>query len=76
MKCVVCRGDEIKPQEIKEQLQIDEDIVFVRVRIPVCQTCGERYYDRKTVAYLEEIEQKLKSGDAQLDQVGRVLEYR
>jgi YgiT-type zinc finger domain-containing protein len=76
MKCVVCRGDEIKPQEIKEQLQIDEDIVFVRVRIPVCQTCGERYYDRKTVAYLEEIEQKLKSGHAQLDQVGRVLEYR
>ena len=45
------------------------------IRIPVCRTCGERYYDRRTVRFLEEVAQKLKAGQARLQEVGKVLMY-
>ena len=38
-------------------------------------TCGERYYDRRTIRYLEDVEQSLKEGKAQLQEVGKVLIY-
>lgn len=45
-------------------------------QIPVCRTCGERYYDRRTVRFLEEVDQKLKGGNARLRDSGNCLDER
>lgn len=75
MTCIICHGETILVAEVKEELQIGNDIVYVPIQIPTCRTCGERYYDRRTVRYLEEVEQKLKEGKANLQEVGKVLVY-
>ncbi len=75
MKCLVCHGVEIVPQTVKEAIPVGEDLVYVSIEIPVCQTCGERYYDRKTMRYLEQVEEELRAGNGQLRQVGKLLAY-
>lgn len=75
MICVICHGEEIKGADVREEIRIGNDIVYVPIRALVCQTCGERYYDRQTMRYLEQVEQKLKAGDVELHEVGRVLLY-
>ncbi len=76
MKCIVCHGEDIPVTEVNEELKRMTDIVYVPIRIPVCRACGERYYDRRTVRFLEEAEAKLKEGKANLEEVGKVLMYR
>jgi len=34
-----------------EEVKIENNIIFVPVRIPICKTCGERYYDRQTMLF-------------------------
>lgn len=75
MKCLVCHGLEIVPQTVKEAIPVGEDLVYVSIEIPVCQTCGERYYDRKTMRYLEQVEEELRAGHGELRQVGKLLAY-
>jgi len=75
MKCVICHGDEMKVMEVKEEFLVDNDIICVPVRVPVCQSCGERYYDRRTVRFLEEAEKKLTEEGTKLKQTGKVLVY-
>ena len=75
MKCIVCHGEDVRMADTREELQIGTDIVYVLIHIPVCQTCGEKYYDRRTIRYLEEVEEKLKRGEANLKEVGKVLMY-
>ena len=75
MKCIVCHGEDIEVTEVREELRIASDIVYVPIRIPVCRTCGERYYDRQTIRFLEEVDQKLREGKAELQAVGKVLLY-
>ncbi len=74
MKCLVCHGEDIPVAEVKEELRVEQNIVYVPIRIPVCKTCGERYYDRRTIRFLEEVDQRLKEGKAILQEVGKVLE--
>ena len=76
MKCILCHSEDIEVTEVREELRIEPDIVYVPIRVPVCRTCGERYYDRRTVRFLEEVEQKLREGKAHLQEVGKVLVYR
>ena len=73
MKCVICHGDEIISSEIKEELVSGTDIVQVPIRVLVCQQCGERYYDRRTMRLLDELEGRLKRNELPLKEVGRVL---
>jgi YgiT-type zinc finger domain-containing protein len=75
MKCIICHGEDVEFAEAKEELRIGNDIVYVPIRVLVCQVCGERYYDRRTLRYLEEVEQKLREGKANLQEVGKVLVY-
>lgn len=75
MKCVICHGEEIKVIEVKEELSIGNDIVFIPIKVSVCHNCGERYYDRQTMHYLEQVEDKLKRKELELREIGRVLEY-
>lgn len=73
MKCVICRGDDIILKEVEEEFRLGSDVVLIRVEVLVCTSCGERYYDRKTMRSLEDIEGKLKREEIPLDMVGRVL---
>lgn len=75
MKCVVCHGEDVQIGEVKEEIRVENDIIYVPVHVPVCRTCGERYYDRRTIRFLEEAEQKLKEDRAGLQEVGKVLMY-
>jgi YgiT-type zinc finger domain-containing protein len=75
MKCLVCQGLEIVPQTAKEAIPVGEDLIYVSIKIPVCQICGERYYDRKTMRYLEQVEEELRAGHGELRQVGKLLAY-
>ncbi len=75
MTCLICHGEDIRVAEVKEEMHVGNDIVYVPVRVPVCRSCGERYYDRRTVRFLEDVETQLKEGSAGLQEVGRVLMY-
>jgi len=72
-KCVFCHGEDIREQTVNEELQQGGDIVYAPVTCLVCQTCGERYFDRPTVRHLEKIRAELRSGHLPLKQVGKVL---
>ncbi len=75
MRCIVCHGEDIPITEVNEELHRKNDIVYVPIRIPVCRACGERYYDRRTIRFLEDVECKLREGKAPLQEVGKVLTY-
>jgi len=75
MKCVICHGDEIEVMEVREEFSIGNDIVYVPVKVPVCKTCGERYYDRRTMRFLEEMEGKITKEKSKLKEIGKVLIY-
>jgi len=75
MKCVICHGEDIQVNEVHEELKVGSNVVYVSVNALVCQTCGERYYDRRAMRYLEEAEQKLREGKAKLQEIGKVLVY-
>lgn len=55
MKCIICHGEEIAPADVFEEIEVGSDIVRVPVTVLVCRTCGERYYDRATVRWLERV---------------------
>ena len=75
MNCIVCHGEDIQVATVREELKVGNNVVYVSIHIPVCPTCGERYYDRRTLHFLEEVEQKLRAGKANLQEVGKVLLY-
>jgi len=75
MICIFCHGQDIEVQEVGEPLEVGSDIVYVPVRVPVCQTCGERYYDRASMRYLEGVEKELREGSDRTRETGRVLKY-
>ena len=75
MKCIICHGQNIQIMDVKEEFAIGNDIVYIPVKVPVCKTCGERYYDRRTMQFLEGVEVNLPNTKAQLKEVGKVLMY-
>lgn len=74
MKCIICHSEDIRRTEVREEVKVGKNIVYVPIRTPVCRACGERYYDRRTMRYLEDVEEKLKSGKAPLQEIGKILE--
>ncbi|MFP3899172.1 MAG: YgiT-type zinc finger protein [Dehalococcoidia bacterium] len=75
MRCVICHGSKIEAAEVNEESKVGNDVVYVPVKVLVCQTCGERYYDRRTMQFLEETERKLSTGEPRLREIGKVLIY-
>ncbi len=75
MKCVICHGQDIQMKKVNEEIQFNNNVIHVPIRIPVCSNCGERFYDRRTMKYLEEVEDKVKNKQAELKEIGKVLEY-
>ncbi|MBU4320979.1 MAG: YgiT-type zinc finger protein [Thermodesulfovibrionales bacterium] len=75
MKCIICHGEDIKVKEVKEDIQVGNDVVHVPIKTSVCMTCGERYYDRRTMQFLEDAEKRISKAEVKLKEVGRVLIY-
>ena len=73
MKCVVCKSSDIQMKKVEEEVKAEKDIVLIPIEVLVCQTCGERYYDRKNMKKLEEIKLRLKNHDLEVEVVGKVL---
>jgi YgiT-type zinc finger domain-containing protein len=73
MKCVICHSTEIVLRQVDEHILRGEDLVLVPVKVLVCKNCGERYYDRRTLKHLEEIESDLDAGLIPLERIGEVL---
>ena len=73
MKCVICHGDEINVMEVKEEVTVGNNIVYVPIKVPVCKHCGERYYDRRTMQFLEGIEEEISRRKVELKEIGKVL---
>jgi len=51
-------------------------MILVPVDVLVCNHCGERYYDRRTMQKLEEIEDAINAGRVSLERVGGVMRVR
>jgi YgiT-type zinc finger domain-containing protein len=73
MKCVICKGSDIQMKMVEEEIKRDEDIVLIPMEVLVCLSCGERYYDRKTMRKLEDIRAKLRLQELEVEDVGKVL---
>ncbi|MFH1774525.1 MAG: YgiT-type zinc finger protein [Methanobacteriota archaeon] len=73
MKCVVCKSSDIVEKEVEEEIKLNSDIALYPVKVKVCNSCGERYYDRKTMQLLEGVKNKLKQKKLRLEVVGKVL---
>lgn len=73
MKCVICNSQDITRRKVEEEIRKNSDLILVPVEVLVCEGCGERYYDRRTMKKLEDIEQSIKEKRASLQKVGRVL---
>lgn len=73
MKCVVCKSSDIQMKMVEEEVRSGRDIVLIPIEVLVCQNCGERYYDRKTMRKFEEIKTRLKEHDLEVEEVGKVL---
>lgn len=74
MKCTLCHGDQIAKSTVQERIPVGNDIVLVSIEVLVCQSCGERFYDRATMRRLEELEDDLAARKHPLREVGKVLE--
>ena len=76
MKCIICHSTDISLHRVNEQLSRGEDVILVPVEVLVCNNCGERYYDRRTMKRLEEIEDAVNADRVSLERVGEVLRVR
>ena len=73
MRCVICKGSEIQMKMVEEEVKSGRDIVLVPMEVLVCTSCGERYYDRKAIKKIENIRERLKRHDLEVEEVGKVL---
>ena len=73
MKCVICKGSDIQIKMVEEEIKRGKDIVLIPMEVLVCLSCGERYYDRKTMRKLEDIRAKLRIQELEVEDVGKVL---
>ena len=73
MKCVYCKSSNLEEKTVEEEFKKGHDLVFVPVEVLVCQSCGERYYDRKTMKLLEQWQSKISSETVALKPIGRLL---
>ena len=76
MKCVICHSSDISLRRVNEQLPRGEDMILVPVEVLVCNNYGERYYDRRTMKRLEELEDAVSARRLSLERVGEVLRVR
>ena len=73
-KCPIC-GGELVEKEVEKVLKGGANTAILRVKTEVCLHCGERLYRPETVAYFEEIRQKLSTEDVgEFEPVGKTYQ--
>ena len=73
MKCIICKSEDIALKKVDEEIKFDNDIILVDTEVLVCNNCGERYYDRKTIQQLESIKEKIEKKEIPVENIGKVL---
>ena len=73
MKCVICQSPAVVEKRVEEEIRVNKDIVFIPIKVMVCQSCGEKYYSRRAIQLLEKAEAKIKKDKSSLKIVGKVL---
>ncbi len=73
MRCVICNGNNIEMRGVEEEVRLNNNVVLIPIETLVCSSCGERYYDRRTMKFLEEVTAQIRSENAVLEPVGQVL---
>ena len=73
MTCAICHGSDLGERTVNETLWVGRDVVLVPCRVLVCNNCGERYYNRQVMRYLEEVEEHIQARTLALEIVGQVL---
>jgi YgiT-type zinc finger domain-containing protein len=73
MKCVICKSSDIQMKLVEEEIKAGKDIVLIPMKVLVCLNCGERYYDRKAMRKVEELRDRLKRHDLEVEEVGKVF---
>jgi CRISPR/Cas system-associated protein Csx1 len=73
MKGVVCNSSNLEMKSVEEEIRSDKDILLIPLEVLACLSCGERYYDRKTMKKIEEMRSKLEKHDLEVEEVGKVL---
>jgi YgiT-type zinc finger domain-containing protein len=76
MKCVICNGSDIQMKTVQEEIKSGSDIFLVPMEVPVCSSCGERYYDRTAMNKIEEMRSRIKEKSLEVKEVGRVLRVK
>jgi len=76
MKCIICHGEEVSPEEVFEEMGVGADIVRIPMTVMLCRSCGERYYTRANMRHLESVREDIAKKRARLDEVGKVLQFR
>ncbi len=75
MNCVICSGNEIVEKEVFEEIKSGYDIIFVPMKVLTCNNCGERYYNRRAIKMIENIEEQTLNKMNNLKEIGKVLMY-
>ena len=73
MKCVICKSPEIQMKNVEEEIKFGKDIILVPIEVMVCNNCGEKYYDSRTMRKLESIRIKLENKDLVVEDVGKIF---
>lgn len=69
MKCIICKSEDIELKKVDEEIMFDNDIILVNTEVIVCNNCGERYYDRKTIQQLESIKEKIEKKEIPVESI-------
>jgi YgiT-type zinc finger domain-containing protein len=73
MKCIICNSPDIQTKNVEEEIKLGKDIILVPINVFVCNNCGERYYDNRTMRKLENIRLKIENNEIAVENVGRIL---
>lgn len=73
MKCVICKGSDIQMKAVEEEIKSGTDIFLIPMEVLVCSSCGERYYDKKTMKKIEEMRSRIKDKSLEGKEIGRVM---
>ncbi|PIY38730.1 MAG: YgiT-type zinc finger domain-containing protein [Armatimonadetes bacterium CG_4_10_14_0_8_um_filter_66_14] len=73
MKCVICHTGELERTHVEEETRVGNDLLLTPIEALVCDGCGERYYDRPTMKYLERVVEEAARRHDTLRPVGQVF---
>jgi YgiT-type zinc finger domain-containing protein len=73
MKCLICHSEDIQVKAVFEEFAQGDDVLRISFSVPVCLSCGERYYDRQAMRRIERIREQLRTRTLELREAGRIL---